>query len=89
LNAGAAKCNLVMWITGWFLLVAGITLAGGCLGALLFPLAGMCLRMDLSVAEMSLNGFKDGAFLAFIWAPGVGLVACLMIRHRKATRGGD
>ncbi|MGA1205581.1 MAG: hypothetical protein ACO3ZW_07215 [Opitutales bacterium] len=45
--------------------------------------------MDLSVAEMSLNGFKDGAFLAFIWAPGVGLVACLMIRHRKATRGGD
>ncbi|MGC9452065.1 MAG: hypothetical protein ACP5I4_11530 [Oceanipulchritudo sp.] len=76
------------WFAFWLLLVAGITLAGAILGAVLFPVAGLLLGMDLEVPRMARNGWFDGGFLALIWAPGISFVACLMRAHRRYRESG-
>ena len=71
------------WFSWWLFMVVGICLQGGLSGALLFPLVGSLLGVDYSLAEMSISGLKDGAFLALIWAPGTAFVVCLMRAHGK------
>lgn len=71
------------WTCLTLLLIFLMTLLGGLLGALLFPLAGSLLRMDLTLLEMARNGFRDGAFLAFIWAPGASFIVVVMAAYEK------
>jgi MFS family permease len=71
------------WIALWLLLVAAIVAGGGIAGALLFPLAGSLIGMSLTPLQMAANGLRDGAFYALIWAPGVALVATIMLAHEK------
>lgn len=66
------------WFLRWLLLVSLICFAGALAGLVLFPVGGHLLGMELSTAEMARNGAFDGGFLALIWAPGLGLVICIM-----------
>ena len=92
-SAGPAVWALraIKWVFLWLLLALAICWAGAVSGGLLFPVAGLLLRMDLPVREMVLNGLLDGGFLALIWAPGLSFVVCLMWGHgkgRPVTRQG-
>ena len=73
----------------WHGRVLLIVLCGALLGSVLFPVAGLLLRMELTVAEMILNGVKDGGFYALIWAPGVAFIWGVTEAHRKAARSGE
>jgi len=75
--------KLLRWIVFWVLIVAGMCLQGALVGAILFPLAGSLLGMEMSLTEMAHNGIKEGAFLAFIWAPGTATMACFMRIHSQ------
>ena len=72
----------VRWLLRWLLLVLGICSAGALVGAVLYPVAGTLLGMDLPPARMLVNGLKDGGFYALIWAPGLALVICIMRAHK-------
>jgi hypothetical protein len=67
-----------IWVARWALLTIGICLSGALMGALLFPLAGYLIGMELGTREMIRNGIFDGGFFALIWAPGISFVGCLM-----------
>jgi len=71
------------WVFMGLILMGLMTLAGGLLGSVLFPVVGSLLGMDLTLPEMAGNGFRDGAFYAFIWAPGASFVAVVMAVHEK------
>ena len=75
----------LVWVVRWLLLTIGICLAGALVGAILFPVAGHLLAMDLGTREMVTNGIFDGGFLALIWAPGISFVVCLM--WARGSRG--
>ena len=81
--------QVVYWIVLWLGLVLLICLGGALAGALLFPVGGWLLGMDLTAAEMLRNGVMDGGFLALIWAPGVSFVVCLMQANRRHQPAGD
>ena len=85
--------KILRWFSLWLLIVAGMCLQGALVGGVLFPLAGSLLGMDLGLREMVLNGIKDGAFLALIWAPGTGIIVCFMRSHyaggNSAINGGN
>lgn len=75
-----------LWIGRWHLLVVLITMAGAIAGSMLYPLFGQLIGMNMPVGEMLNNGAKDGGFYAFIWAPGISFVSCLIWRNRgKST----
>lgn len=71
------------WTGLMFLLMGLMTLIGGVLGFMVYPVAGSLLRMDLTVAEMAAHGFYDGAFLTFIWAPGASFIAVVIAAYEK------
>lgn len=79
----------VGWM-GWPLLWAGVVFAGcamgGFLGATAYLLLGRPFGFALSFAELVANGFKDGAFLALIWFPGIGIVLLAMLAHRRMNK---
>ncbi len=70
--------KVLRWFSLWFFIVLGMCLQGALVGSLLFVIGGLLLGMDLSVPQLALNGLKDGAFLALIWAPGTGIVVCFI-----------
>ena len=74
------------WFLLWLFIVLGMCLQGALVGGILFIVGGLLLGMDLSVAELALNGVKDGAFLAFIWAPGTGIVVCFMQAYGQVRK---
>ncbi|MEX0324868.1 MAG: hypothetical protein AB3N33_02140 [Puniceicoccaceae bacterium] len=81
--------SILVWGLRWLGLVALICLAGGFLGAVLFPIAGHLLGMDLATRDMVRNGVFDGGFFALIWAPGLSLVICIMWAHAQLSRKRD
>jgi hypothetical protein len=56
---------------------------GGIIGSGLFLVIGSLLGMDYSVRGLLVNGFSDGAFYVFIWAPGASLIACVMLAFHR------
>ena len=76
------------WLSLWLLIVLGMCLQGALVGAVLFILGGRLLGMDLTLGELTLNGIKDGAFLAFIWAPGTGIVVCFIKAYSQGRNSG-
>ena len=66
------------WVVRFFLYLFLITLTGGILGSVLFPLVGTLLGMDYPLWVMIRRGFLDLAFYFFIWAPAISLVICIM-----------
>lgn len=82
--------SVLFWSGAWVAGVLAICSAGALAGALLFPVAGHLLGMDLRTGEMIRNGAFDGGFLALIWAPGLSFVGCLMWGHgRSRSRSGS
>ena len=41
------------------------------------------LLLSRGWAELALNGIRNIGFWAFIWAPGIALVRCIMRSHRE------
>ncbi|MEX0330499.1 MAG: hypothetical protein AB3N64_03660 [Puniceicoccaceae bacterium] len=78
--------SILVWGLLWFGLVGLICLAGAIAGAILFPVVGFLLGMDLSAGEMLRNGLYDGGFFALIWAPGLSLVICIMRVHALSSK---
>lgn len=70
--------SVFFWLFLWLGLTLGITLAGGILGMILFTTLGPLFVDDLSFTELLKNGVRDGSFYAFLWAPGLSIVACVM-----------
>lgn len=80
-NGGLALARSVWWIRlwhGWVFLIMG---SGALIGAILFPLGGFVLGVDLPLMRLIQLGMQDGAFFSGIWAPGLSLVLCVMIAH--------
>lgn len=71
------------WPVLWALIVVSGCAVGGFIGATAYLLLGRPFGFDLSFAELGANGFKDGAFLALIWFPGIGIVVLAMLAHRR------
>jgi len=72
----------------WHLRVLLIVSAGALIGAILFPLAGVLLGMDYTLAEMALNGIKDGGFYGLIWAPGAAFIWGVVEAHHNTSQNG-
>ncbi|MFO7724123.1 MAG: hypothetical protein R6V45_01125 [Oceanipulchritudo sp.] len=71
------------WVGFGILLVIAMVVVGGGLGALLYPLVGTLIGMDLALLSMLRTGFMDGAFYALIWAPGASIVLCIAGAYEK------
>ncbi|MCC5839481.1 MAG: hypothetical protein JJT96_05085 [Opitutales bacterium] len=69
------------WMCRWVGMVAGLSLAGGMIGCALFSLAALVFSFDRSFASLAFQGFRDGAFYVFIWAPGLAFILCVMEAH--------
>lgn len=92
MSAGTAIERLLAglkWLAVWLGMTFGITLAGALAGALLFPVGGFLFGYDLGMGTMLWNGLKDGGFYAFIWAPGVSFVVCVMLIRNKYFENTD
>jgi hypothetical protein len=81
-----AAWRALWWVRLWHGWVVLMVLAGAVLGALLFPLGGLVFGVDLSIGRFVLAGLRDGAFYAFIWAPGISLILCFMLGYERARR---
>lgn len=74
------------WPLLWLSAVAIGTALGGLLGATVFVAFGTVGGHRLGVADLALNGLKDGAFYALIWCPGGAFVGAAVLAHRRAHR---
>ena len=70
--------------TGLFLLVTiEVTAIGALAGGIVFPILGAIFDWERGWAELAMNGIKNIGFWAFIWAPGIALVRCVIHAHRE------
>lgn len=76
------------WALRFLGLVAAQVLAGAGLGAVLYPAVGTLLGLRAGWVALLGKGILDLGFYAFIWAPGVALVCCLMRARREWQSGG-
>lgn len=79
----AKPAGWIGWPVLWAVIVFAGCAAGGVLGALAYLLLGRPFGFSLSFAELAYNGALDGAFLALIWFPGIGIVVLAMLAHRR------
>ena len=74
------------WV-GWFglglVIIVVMVSIGALLGGTLYPLVGVVIGKDLPILRMLRLGVMDGAFLAFIWAPGLSIVLCIAGAYEK------
>ena len=77
------------WCLAWAGLTLAITIAGALTGCLLFTAGGHLLDFEMGTREMVWNGIKDGGFYAFIWAPGLSFVICLMLGRSRQVKNAD
>ena len=92
MSAGTGNSRLFAvfkWLSVWIGITAGITLAGAVLGALLFPVGGVLFGYQVEIQTMAWNGLQDGGFLAFIWAPGISFVICVMLIRNKYVKSAN
>ncbi|BET67301.1 hypothetical protein ASA1KI_22190 [Opitutales bacterium ASA1] len=72
---------------------AVIVALGAVVGAFSFPLVGLLIGAESTVAELALSGARKLAFLAFVWAPGTALVLTFhrlyLARQRHASVMGE
>lgn len=80
-NAFISACY---WFFRWLALVLIITAGGAVIGAVLFSVVGLAFQMDYRLSELLRNGLRDGGFYAFIWAPGVSFVLCVMKAYKNS-----
>ena len=77
--------SLFKWGTHFLVYTAGFIALGALLGALLFPLAGLLLGMDLTISQMIVNGARDGGFYFCMWGPGLAFLYTVMQVHDDWT----
>jgi len=73
----------IHWSLYFLFWLAAIVAAGALLGALLFPLAGLCFRTGLTPAQLVRNGARIGGFYCLLWAPGTAVVLGVMRAYRR------
>ncbi len=73
-----------VYFTVW---VAGFTALGAAAGALLFPLGGLLFNADATTLQLARRGMQFAGFIFFIWAPAIGITACVMRAWRKKHPG--
>jgi hypothetical protein len=69
-----------VYFSAW---VLGLVIAGGVLGALLFPLGGQLLHAERSPSALLIRGARFGSFYFLIWAPAIALAASVMRAYRR------
>lgn len=69
------------FIAAWTIAITG---AGALLGGIIFPLVGLIVDRDTTLAAMALSGARNLGFFAFVWAPGTAIV--LAFRHAFRRR---
>ena len=73
--------------THWSLYAAawifGISILGGVLGLVLFPLGGLIVGAERSTTQLLIRGARFGSFWFFIWAPAIAITACVMRAYRR------
>lgn len=73
------------YVLGWSLL---ITLGGGLVGAIVFPIVGLLAGYEATVPAMIWSGAWQIAFLTFIWAFGGAIVMAFNHAHRRRSAAG-
>ncbi len=76
----SSRIHHILLALGW---AAGLTVAGACLGAVVYPLFGALAGNPRPAASLAWHGARDLGFLTFIWAPGIGIVVAF---HRAWSR---
>lgn len=71
----------IWWMCRWVGMVAALSLTGGVIGCAIFSLVALIFSFERSFASLALQGFRDGAFYVFIWAPGLAFILCAMEAH--------
>ncbi|MCH8475932.1 MAG: hypothetical protein LAT55_11985 [Opitutales bacterium] len=71
----------IKWIFHFIVYTAGFIAFGALAGAILFPLVGTLLGMDLTISQMIVNGARDGGFYFTMWGPGLGFVYTIVQVH--------
>jgi hypothetical protein len=84
LNPSGSATKTWLWLGRWHGVVALMVAAGAVLGALAYSVGGLLLQLEGRLMDFLLKGLKDGAFYALIWAPGIGIVLCLMWARKSA-----
>ncbi|MCC5790544.1 MAG: hypothetical protein JJT75_12995 [Opitutales bacterium] len=69
------------WILHFIVYTAGFIAFGALAGAIVFPLVGTLLGMDLTISRMIVNGARDGGFYFTMWGPGLGFVYTIVQVH--------
>ena len=70
--------------TGLFLLFTiEVTAIGALAGGIVFPILGAIFDWERGWEELAMNGIKNIGFWAFIWAPGIAIVRCIMRAYRE------
>lgn len=73
----------VRWPVYFLAWVLGLTALGAAAGALLFPLGGLLFNADATLLQLARRGMRFLGFIFFIWAPAIGITACVMRAWRK------
>ncbi len=73
----------VHWSLYFLFWLAAIVAAGALLGAVLFPLVGLCLHTGLTAGQLVRNGVRTGSFYFSLWAPGTAAVLSVMRAYRR------
>lgn len=73
----------IHWSLYFLFWTAAIGAAGAALGAVLFPLAGLCFHTGHTAGQLLVSGIRIGGFYACIWAPGTAIVLCVMRAYRR------
>ncbi len=84
--AGCVIRTVARWMPRFMAYTVGLIALGAIAGTLFYCALGPFFVDGMSARELAKNGVANGAFLAFIWAPGGAFVICVMQAHRRAER---